>query len=256
MKQRMLATLVALVVAFAGLGVGASLVSHASSTTTSQVPKKCKKCKKIIKKAKKCKKSGSHSAKCKKLKKKAKKCKKTLRSKKCKKPSTNPSPAPSGSEGTSGGQQVTGTIQQPAPFVDTANPGTVGCYSGKHRRGAVLTDGANQGIDGWHFDVDPKTIGKKFVLTADGGEGTPDLDITFYTEFGTPEQIADPTYAPPSQAYETRAAGGETGTVPTGMKLAIVCMLDGANVPFTYKISTSGAPAPSSSASPSATAAP
>ena len=130
----------------------------------------------------------------------------------------------------------------------------VGCYSGKHRREAVLTDGANQGVDGWHFDVDQKTLGKNFVLTADGGEGTPDLDITFYTEFGTPEQIADPNYAPPSQAYETREAGGETGTVPAGMKLAIVCMLDGANVPFTYKTTTSGGPAPSTS--PSASAAP
>jgi hypothetical protein len=254
MKKRMLALTVAIVMAFAGIGVATSVVSQASSTTTSAVPKKCKKCKKIIKKAKKCKKSHNTSAKCKKIKKKARKCKRTLRSKKCKKPSTNPSPAPSGSGGT-GAQEVTGTIQQPAPFVDTANPGTVGCYSGKHRREAVLSDGANQGVDGWHFDVDQKTIGKNFILTADGGEGTPDLDITFYTEFGTPEQIADPTYAPPSQAYETRAAGGETGTVPTGMKLAIVCMLDGANVPFTYKV-TSGGPAPAPSSSPTATAAP
>jgi hypothetical protein len=50
--------------------------------------------------------------------------------------------------------------------------------------------------------------------------------------------------------------GGETGTVPgPEFKLAIVCMLDGANVPFTYKASTSGGsggPAPSASPSPSA----
>jgi hypothetical protein len=256
MKKRMLALTVAIVMAFMAVGIGTSLVSQASNTTTSQVPKKCKKCKKIIKKAKKCKKAHNTTAKCKRIKKRAKKCKKTLRSKKCKKPSTNPSPKPSGSTGTTGGQTVTGEIQQPAPFVDTANPGTVGCYAGKHRREAVLTDGANQGVDGWHFEVDPKTLGKNFVLTADGGEGTPDLDITFYTEFGTPEQIADPTYAPPSQAFETRGPGGETGTVPAGMKLAIVCMLDGANVPFTYKTTTSGGPAPSSSPSATATAAP
>jgi hypothetical protein len=237
MKKRMLALVTALVMAAASLGVATTLVSQAAPDTTTQTPKKCKKCKKVIKKAKKCKKSGSTSAKCKKLKKKAKKCKKTLRSKKCKKPSTKPSPKPSGSGG-SGGQEVKGEIQQPAPFVDTQS-GEVACYSGKHRRGAVLTDGENQGVDGWHFDVDPKTNGSKFVLTVDGGEGTPDLDITFYTEFGTVEQQADTAYAPPNQSYDTRGPGGETGTVPPDMKKAIVCMLDGANVPFTY---TTGAP--------------
>jgi hypothetical protein len=253
MKKRMLALTTALVMAFAAVGVGTSLVSQASDTTTTQTPKKCKKCKKVIKKAKKCKKSGSTSPQCKKAKKKAKKCKKTLRSRQCKAP--KPSPKPSGSGGTSGGQEVKGEIQQPAYFVNSQN-GEVSCYSGKHRRGAVLTDGANQGVDGWHFEVDPKTLNQKFTLTADGGEGAPDLDITFYTEFGTPEQMADPTYAPTSQTYETRGPGGETGTVPAGMKLAIVCMLDGANVPFTYKAGGGGGAKPAPSSSPSASAIP
>jgi hypothetical protein len=254
MKKRLLALLTAILMAAATVGVTTTLVSQASDTTTSQTPKKCKKCKKIVKKAKKCK--DKKSAKCKKLKKKARKCKKTLRSKQCKKPSTKPSPKPSGSGGTSGGQEVTGEIQQPAPFVDTQT-GEVACYSGKHRREAVLTDGANQGVDGWHFDVDPKTIGAKFVLTADGGEGTPDLDITFYTDFGTVEQQADTAYAPPNQPYDTRGPGGETGTVPKDMKKAIVCMLDGANVPFTYKTGgpvTGGGGSASASPSPSASA--
>jgi hypothetical protein len=259
MKKRMLALTTAIVMAFASVGIVTSVVSQASDTTTTQTPKKCKKCKKVIKKAKKCKKSHNTSAKCKKLKKKARKCKKTLKSRTCKKPSTKPTPSASGSGGgTSGGQEVTGTIQQPAYFVD-ADTGEVACYSGKHRRGAVLTDGANQGVDGWHFEVDPKTIGAKFTLTPEGGEGTPDLDIDFYTEFGTPEQLADPMYAPVSQGYNTREAGGETGTVPQGMKLAIVCMLDGANVPFTYKTGTAsggGGSTASPSTSPSATAIP
>ena len=252
----MLALVTALVMAAASLGVGTALVSQASTETTTQKPKKCKKCKKVIKKAKKCKKTGNNSAKCKKFKKKAKKCKKFVKSKKCKKPSTQPSPKPSGSGGgTSGGQEVTGEIQQPAPFVDTQT-GEVACYSGKHRREAVLTDGANQGVDGYHFDVDPKTVGAKFVLTADGGEGTPDLDITFYEDFGTVEQQADTQYAPPNQSFDTRAPGGETGTVPAGMKKVIVCMLDGANVPFTYKtgapVSGGGGGGTSPSPSPSA----
>jgi hypothetical protein len=233
MKNRTLALVTALVMALASVGVGMSLVSQASTETTTQTPKKCKKCKKVIKKAKKCKKSGSTSAKCKKAKKKARKCKKTLRSKQCK-GGTTPSPKPSGSGGsTAGGQEVKGTIQQPAKFVDTQT-GEVSCYAGKHRRGAVLTDGANQGVDGWHFDVDPKTVGAKFVLTADGGEGAPDLDITFYEDFGTVQQQADTAYAPPNQTFETRGPGGETGTVPADMKKAIVCLFDGANVPFTY----------------------
>jgi hypothetical protein len=251
----MLALVTALVMAAGSIGVATTLVSQASTETTTQTPKKCKKCKKIVKKAKKCKKNGNTSAKCKKIKKKARKCKKTLKSRKCKKPSTNPkpSPKPSGSGGTTGGQEVKGEIQQPAPFVDTENQ-EVACYAGKHRREAVLTDGANQGVDGYHFDVDPKTVGAKFVLTADGGEGTPDLDITFYEDFGTVEQQADTQYAPPNVAFDTRAPGGETGTVPAGMKKVIVCMLDGANVPFTYKTgapvsggggSTSPSPSPS-----------
>jgi len=253
MKKRILALITALMMAAATLGVGTALVSQAAPDSTTQTaPKKCKKCKKVIKKAKKCKKNGNNSAKCKKFKKKAKKCKKVLKSKKCKKSTPRPTPSPSGSGGSggTGTQEVTGEIQQPAYYFDP-NTQEVTCYSGKHRRGAVLTDGANQGVDGYHFDVDQKTIGKNFVLTADGGEGTPDLDITFYDEFGTPEQLADPTYAPVSVAFETRGPGGETGTVPAGMKLAIVCMLDGANVPFTYKTGASGS-VPTASPSPSA----
>ena len=226
MKKRMMALITAMVMALATVGVATTLVSQASDTTTSQTPKKCKKCKKVIKKAKKCK---DGSAKCKKLKKKAKKCKKTLRSKQCKKPSTQPSPQPSGSAGT-GSQEVKGEIQQPNPFPQDPNS----CYSGKHRRAAVLTDGANQGVDGYHFDIDEKTSGTNFVLTVDGGEADPDLDITFYTDFGTQEQAVDTQHAPASQAFETREPGGESGIVPAGMKKAIVCMLTGANSTFTY----------------------
>ena len=90
-------------------------------------------------------------------------------------------------------------------------------------------------MDGYHFDVDPGTWNKEFVLEVTGGEGDVDLDITFYTEFGTPEQQTDPSYAPPNQTYETRSPGGEKGTVPANMKKAIVCMWSGANSTFVYK---------------------
>lgn len=230
MKKRLLPLMTAIVMALASVGVATTLVSQASDTTTTQTPKKCKKCKKTIKKAKKCKKTGNTSAKCKRLKKKAKKCKKTLRSQQCKKSGTQPSPKPSGSAGGTGSQEVKGEIQQPNPFPQDPNA----CYAGKHRRAAVLTGGANQGVDGYHFDVDEGTNGTNFVLTVDSGEADPDLDITFYTDFGTQEQALDTQHAPPSQAFETREAGGESGVVPAGMKKAIVCMLTGANATFTY----------------------
>jgi hypothetical protein len=229
MKNRMLALVTALVMAAASLGVGTTLVSQASTETTTQTPKKCKKCKKVIKKAKKCKKSGNNSAKCKKIKKKARKCKKTLRSRQCKKPSTNPSPSPSGSGG-SGAQEVKGEIAQPNPFPQDPNS----CYAGKHRRAAIATGGANQGVDGYHFDLVEGTQGTNFILTVDSGEQDPDLDITFYTELGTQQQAADPQHAPPNQTYEKRGPGGESGVVPEGMKVAIVCMLTGFNATFTY----------------------
>lgn len=231
MRQRIIALFVSVLLATAGLGVAVSIASSSSparaATTTSS---KCKKCKKVIKKAKKCKKAHNHSAKCKKTIKKAKKCKKVLKSKKCKKPSTSPTASPSGGGDSNAKQEEKGTIAEPNPFP--ADPNS--CYSGKYRREAVLTNGANKGTDGYHFDVDPGTIGKNFLLTVDSGEQNPDLDITFYTTLGTQQEAADPQNAPPNQSFETRAAGGEHGVVPQGMKVAIVCMQAGVNAAFTY----------------------
>jgi hypothetical protein len=233
MKQRVLALFVSIFVAVAGLGVVVSIAGTGSSARAAATSSKCKKCKKIIKKAKKCKKSHNHSAKCKKTIKKAKKCKKLLKSNKCKKPSPQPSGTPGGGSGGggTGTQEEKGGIAEPNPYP--ADPNS--CYSGKYRRAAVLTNGANKGTDGYHFDIDQGTIGKNFLLTVDGGEGDVDLDITFYTTLGTQQEAADPQNAPPNQSFETRATGGEHGVVPSGMKVAIVCMQTGVNSTFTYK---------------------
>jgi hypothetical protein len=123
-------------------------------------------------------------------------------------------------------QEVTGTIVAPAPFTDDT-----GCFAGLHRRGAILTQENNNGAIGWHFDVDPKTAGKKFVLDVAGQGSYVDVDVTFYQEFGTVDDVAgDPANAgaPASLSFATRAAGGEKGKVPKGYPKAIVCMYGGA----------------------------
>ena len=93
-----------------------------------------------------------------------------------------------------------------------------------------MTAENNNGLVGWHFDVDPKTVGKKFTLDVAGQGSYVDVDILFYQKFGTPEDVvSDPggAGAPASMGFQTRAAGGEKGKVPPGMPKAIVCMYGG-----------------------------
>jgi len=76
----------------------------------------------------------------------------------------------------------------------------------------VLTNEQEQlnGVVGYHFDVDPGTIGKPFNLEVTGGGADVDLDITFYMEFGTQEQATDTSHAPANQSFEERKPGGFT----------------------------------------------
>ena len=128
-------------------------------------------------------------------------------------------------------QEVAGHIASQAPPSDaTSNPN--GCYSGVHRRLAVVTQEQVNGVVGFHFDIDPGTWNKKFRLTP----GTAvDIDITFYTEFGTLEQAAETSYAPYNVGFEERDTAGEAGVVPPDMTRAIVCMKAGMNADFTYE---------------------
>lgn len=123
-------------------------------------------------------------------------------------------------------QTEEGTILLPAPFIDDT-----GCYAGLHRRGAIMTMENNNGVIGWHFDVDPKTWKKKFVLEPSGGFGTVDMDILFYQEFGTPEDVvSDPggAGAPATVGFQTREPGGESGKVPPQFNKVIICIYSGA----------------------------
>ena len=57
-----------------------------------------------------------------------------------------------------------------------------------------------------------------------------DLDIFFHETAGYPE---NPAARPPTVGYQTRAAGGESGTVPPYPHV-IVCLYEGVDVDFTY----------------------
>lgn len=127
-------------------------------------------------------------------------------------------------------QDVSGTILMQAPPSDaTDNPN--GCYAGVHRRLAVVSQEQVNGVVGYHFEVDPGTWKKKFRLTPGSAV---DIDITFYSEFGTVEQATDTAYAPLNYTFEERNNEGEFGVVPADTTRAIVCMKTGQNAPFTY----------------------
>ena len=127
-------------------------------------------------------------------------------------------------------QVVEGHIASQAPPSDaTDNPN--GCYAGVHRRLAVISQEAVNGVVGFHFAVDPKTWGKKFTLVPDSAV---DIDITFYSEFGTLEQATDHTFAPMNYSFEERNNEGEFGKVPADTTRAIVCMKTGMDANFVY----------------------
>ena len=129
-------------------------------------------------------------------------------------------------------QEVAGHIASQAPPSDaTSDPN--GCYSGVHRRIAVVTQEQVNGVVGFHFDIDPGTWNKKFSLTP--VTAATDIDITFYTDFGTLEQASDTAYAPFTVAFAERDTAGEAGIVPPDMTKAIVCMKIGMNADFTYE---------------------
>ena len=128
-------------------------------------------------------------------------------------------------------QKVSGNILMQAPPSDaTTNPN--GCYAGVHRRINVIGQEQVNGVVGYHFNVDKKTWGGKFKLVTPT-EGV-DIDITFYSEFGTLEQATDTAYAPFTVEFAERNTEGEAGTVPKKMTKAIVCMKVGQNADFTY----------------------
>lgn len=131
-------------------------------------------------------------------------------------------------------QQEEGMVALPAPFTDDS-----GCFAGLYRRSSILTDGALNRSIGYEFDVNKATWGKNFAMEITGGSGTVDLDIYFYSEFGTREDVVnDPGGAgqPFTVAFNTRDTVGEFGQVPADTTKVIVCMMAGGfNGTFSYK---------------------
>ncbi len=119
-------------------------------------------------------------------------------------------------------QVVEGSIVIPQPG------GPAGPCIYRTQRTLMATAGNPNGVLGYTFEVDPKTVNKKFKLEVSDGAG---MDIQFYTDLGDP---SDPTTAPANVGYETPGPGGETGTVPKGYPIVFVCMNEGANASFTY----------------------
>ncbi|HVF53629.1 MAG TPA: hypothetical protein VNC78_08485 [Actinomycetota bacterium] len=140
---------------------------------------------------------------------------------------------PLASQAAQTGQRVEGSVAISATYPD----GT--CYPGLARRLAIASNGAINGVTGYVFDIDSATWNKRFVLEPTGGQGTVDLDITFYYDFGD----LDPSTSPANRTYADRNTAGEKGLVPRTAEKAIVCMFaDGGMTPpggvaatFTYK---------------------
>ena len=125
-------------------------------------------------------------------------------------------------------QEMQGDVILPAPIPV---PGEDGCFTGATRRTALASGGAINGVVGYHFDVDPRTVGKPFQLHVVGGGDDVDLDIDFYDGFGS---MDDPTTDPALVAFETREPGGEKGIVPAGYGKIIICMHAGSQASFHY----------------------
>ena len=120
-------------------------------------------------------------------------------------------------------QRVEGTVTIPTPTPDDV------CFSGLHRRARSVSQMLfPNGLVGFDFDVDPKTVGKKFKLEVIEGAGA-DLDINFYNGLGT---VEGPN--PAVVSFEERKEGGEVGIVPEGYSKVIICAFVGDNVTFTY----------------------
>lgn len=127
-----------------------------------------------------------------------------------------------------GGQTEEGSVLLPGPGPNGETTG--GCWTGWSRRFWIFSAGATAGPFGSMFEIDKKTWDGKFKLeVTGGGMGTEDLDMTFYVDPGhiDPADPAQQSGIVESSSYLSREAGGETGTVPRGSKIVLVCLAIG-----------------------------
>ena len=125
-------------------------------------------------------------------------------------------------------QKEEGTVLLPAPGPNGETTG--GCWTGWARRFLIFSGGATAGPFGSMIQIDKSTWNGKFKLdVVSGGQGTEDLDITFYVDPGKldPGDPAQQGGIIESTSYLSREAGGEAGTVPPKATLGLVCLAIG-----------------------------
>lgn len=132
-------------------------------------------------------------------------------------------------------QTVDGSVAVPTVFYNDTSK----CYAGLHRRFDTASNGTEQGVTGYHFDLDKKTWNKKFALKTTS-ETPADLDIYFYIHYPTVEEWPnDPQNAgtPLSVDFTNRNTDGEFGKVPPQTTKAIVCVYGGDPATATTQVS-------------------
>ena len=128
-------------------------------------------------------------------------------------------------------QTVAGSIAAPTRFTDTEQG-----YPGLGRR-AWLLNPASNGTVMYVFDVDPRTWGGEFRITdVTDATGEGDVDIYFYSDFGTVGGLlaSDPGQPTSTAEYAAAGAGGDSGFIPPGSKKGLAFTRNGVGTTFTY----------------------
>ncbi len=119
-------------------------------------------------------------------------------------------------------QEETGSILVP---IRAGTDPTYSSWPGGHRRAYIAASVVN-GVTGYTFEVEKATWDRRFTLEVTDLTGSPDADITFYSDLTTPMSTG---------GLQTRRVGGETDFVPPGTTHAIVTLFSGASAQIVFR---------------------
>lgn len=88
------------------------------------------------------------------------------------------------------------------------------------------------GVDGHWIELPEGAVGRAATLTSDAV----DMDVWFYTGFGTGCALINDDADPSAYNMATDLTANEAGTIPAGATFAIVDLAVGANAAFTFEI--------------------